>query len=286
MSTLPPSSRMASNSSTGSCPQFPAPKSRKSLPIPSDSSRAPSPSQVSFQTRTPSSPRQTPGRPLLSNSMTNAGTSRTVTGSRVPSSPDKSLRRTISIAAFPQPPKAGSRPSTASSISGIQGVHSSGSVKVRKSSRLSTGTTSSYRSSKTASLLCCAGDAKSILTMEARDTEASPSQSRSSSAQGSYSTSATTFEDAEEGPGAPKSMSKLKETKGNVIVSVRVRPDANGGEITKAAEWMVDGRQGVISYNGREGGDYSYGKNIRAVLFELYKEILSLTSPFFLLLVR
>ncbi|OOF93746.1 hypothetical protein ASPCADRAFT_398139 [Aspergillus carbonarius ITEM 5010] len=53
-------------------------------------------------------------------------------------------------------------------------------------------------------------------------------------------------------------MSKLKETKGNVIVSVRVRPDANGGEITKAAEWMVDGRQGVISYNGREGGDYSY----------------------------
>ncbi|PWY77152.1 kinesin family protein [Aspergillus sclerotioniger CBS 115572] len=103
-----------------------------------------------------------------------------------------------------------------------------------------------------------AGDAKSVLTMEARDTEASPSQSRSSSAQGSYSTSATTFEDADEGQGVPKSTSKLKETKGNVIVSVRVRPDANGGEITKTTEWMVDGRQGVISYNGRESGDYSY----------------------------
>ncbi|RAL06286.1 putative kinesin family protein (KipA) [Aspergillus ibericus CBS 121593] len=88
--------------------------------------------------------------------------------------------------------------------------------------------------------------------------EASPSQSRSSSAQGSYSTSATTFEDADEGPGAQKSTAKLKETKGNVIVSVRVRPDANGGEITKTAEWMVDGRQGIISYNGKEGGDYSY----------------------------
>ncbi|RDH24133.1 kinesin family protein [Aspergillus niger ATCC 13496] len=90
----------------------------------------------------------------------------------------------------------------------------------------------------------------------ARDAEASPSQSRSSSAQGSYSTSATTFEDPDEG--APKSNSRLKETKGNVIVSVRVRPDVNGAEVAKTSEWSVDGRQGLISYNGKEGGDYSF----------------------------
>ncbi|OJZ80807.1 hypothetical protein ASPFODRAFT_38198 [Aspergillus luchuensis CBS 106.47] len=256
MSTLPPSSRTASNSSAGPCPQFPAPRSRKSLPVASDTSRAPSPSQTSLKTRTPSSPRSSLGRNLLSNSMTNTSTSRTVAGSRVPSSPDKSLRRTISIAAFPQPPRSGSRPSTASSLSGIQGVHPSGSVKARKSSRLSTGTTSSYRSSKTASLLSGAGDAKSISTTEARDAEGSPSQSRSSSAQGSYSTSATTFEDADEG--VPKSNSRPKETKGNVIVSVRVRPDVNGAETAKTPEWSVDGRHGLISYNGKEGGDYSF----------------------------
>ncbi|GKZ38564.1 hypothetical protein AbraIFM66950_010847 [Aspergillus brasiliensis] len=215
--------------------------------------------------RAPSSPRSTLGRPLLSSSMANTSTSRTVAGSRVPSSPDKSLRRTISIAAFPQPPRSGSRPSTASSLSGIQGVHPSGSVKARKSSRLSTGTTSSYRSSKTASLLSGAGDAKSIPATEVRDAEASPPQSRSSSAQGSYSTSATTFEDADEG--VPKSNSRLKETKGNVIVSVRVRPDVNGAETAKTAEWSVDGRQGLISYNGKEGGDYSFGKDILRILW-------------------
>ncbi|PYH97006.1 kinesin-domain-containing protein [Aspergillus ellipticus CBS 707.79] len=246
------SPRTATNASAGPGPQYPAPKSRKSLPISSEAARISSPSQMSFKTRTPSSPRPSLGKTLSSSSMSNVGTS---TGPRVPNSPDRSLRRTISIAAFPQPPKAGSRPSTASST---VGVNYSGSVKVKRGSRLSTGTISSYRSSKAASLLSGTGDMRLAVSTEARDMDASPPQSRSSSAQGSYSTSATTFEDADEGSSASKPNSKLKETKGNVIVSVRVRPDASGAEITKNIEWTVDGRQGLISYTGKEGGDYLY----------------------------
>lgn len=47
--------------------------------------------------------------------------------------------------------------------------------------------------------------------------------------------------------------------KGNVLVSVRVRPDAGGNE-GAPAEWMVDARKSLIGYNGKEGGDYYYGK--------------------------
>lgn len=142
----------------------------------------------------------------------------------------------------------------------MQGVNSSGSVKTRKGSRLSSGTTSSYRSSKTPSLLNGNGDGKSILS-ESRDLEASPSQSRSSSAQGSYSTSATTYEETDDTTGTAKANAKSKESKGNVIVSVRVRPDASGSETLRTnGEWALDGRKGVIAYRGKESGDYSYGK--------------------------
>ena len=52
-----------------------------------------------------------------------------------------------------------------------------------------------------------------------------------------------------------------KDSKGNVLVSVRVRPDAPGNESTKSdLEWMVDGRRSLISYRGREGGEYTYGQ--------------------------
>ena len=99
----------------------------------------------------------------------------------------------------------------------------------------------------------------------------SPPHSRSSSAQGSYSTSATTFEDtdekrAREGESSHESNERghtdpgvnEKEGKGNVIVSVRVRPDA-GGDKTSGKDWMVDSRQSLIAFGGREGGDYYYG---------------------------
>jgi len=99
----------------------------------------------------------------------------------------------------------------------------------------------------------------------------SPAASRSSSAQDSCSTSATTFEDVDDGrrgreePNHDSSdgmhSMKTKETKGNVIVSVRVRPDAGGNSDKKSeGEWMVDGRRSLVAYRGREGGDYYYGE--------------------------
>ena len=56
-----------------------------------------------------------------------------------------------------------------------------------------------------------------------------------------------------------------KEGKGNVLVSVRVRPDA-GGDRTSGKDWLVDSRQSLVAYRGREGGDYYYGMlEIRAI---------------------
>ena len=49
------------------------------------------------------------------------------------------------------------------------------------------------------------------------------------------------------------------EGKGNVIVSVRVRPDANTDQQSPEGEWMVDGRKSLIAYRGKEGGDHYYG---------------------------
>lgn len=52
------------------------------------------------------------------------------------------------------------------------------------------------------------------------------------------------------------------EGKGNVIVSVRVRPDAgNHGDHNRSdGEWLVDGRRSLIAYRGKDAGDHYYGK--------------------------
>lgn len=56
---------------------------------------------------------------------------------------------------------------------------------------------------------------------------------------------------------------EANEVKGNVVVSVRVRPDASGSGDRKAeGEWMVDGRRSLVAYKGREGGDYYYGESV------------------------
>lgn len=93
---------------------------------------------------------------------------------------------------------------------------------------------------------------------------ASPPQSRSSSAQDSYSTSATTYDDPAEGSSQKPDASNDKRAskhdgKGNVVVSVRVRPDANGNNGSPEGEWMVDGRKSLISFRGKDGGDHYYG---------------------------
>lgn len=77
----------------------------------------------------------------------------------------------------------------------------------------------------------------------------------------------TTFEDvgdddaaANTGPNAMASDSApLKDGKGNVIVSVRVRPDVASKDNKPEAEWEVSGKKALIAYRGREGGDYYYG---------------------------
>ena len=57
-----------------------------------------------------------------------------------------------------------------------------------------------------------------------------------------------------------KKRSKTSERKGNVVVSVRVRPDATRTDEAKAdGEWMVDGRRSLVAFKGKEGGDYFYG---------------------------
>lgn len=63
--------------------------------------------------------------------------------------------------------------------------------------------------------------------------------------------------------GRPTSTGPGKD-KGNVVISVRVRPEGNHNEdsaatAAAAGEWMVDGRQSLVAYKGREGGDYFYG---------------------------
>jgi centromeric protein E len=55
-----------------------------------------------------------------------------------------------------------------------------------------------------------------------------------------------------------KRESGAKSSAGNVLVSVRVRPDASNDDTAQEGEWMVDGRRSLISYRGREGGDYLY----------------------------
>lgn len=56
-----------------------------------------------------------------------------------------------------------------------------------------------------------------------------------------------------------KRASKGLDGKGNVLVSIRVRPDAGGSNGQTEGEWMVDGRKSLVAYRGREGGDYFYG---------------------------
>ena len=132
-----------------------------------------------------------------------------------------------------------------------------------------------YSTTSTPSLLNGSGEGKAVLSEQgmkaANDmmSPRSPPHSRSSSAQESYSTSATTFEDTEEKRGRDEvhveergnrreSGRTEKEGKGNVLVSVRVRPDA-GGDRTSGKDWLVDSRQSLVAYRGREGGDYYYG---------------------------
>ena len=210
------------------------------------------------------------------------------------SSTEKEIRRSVSIANFPQPPKVrrtglDSKYSTAthSLISEATAQSRDGSatrvsslrIKRLKTKASADGLGHLYSGGPTSTLFKGSGDGKAIPGVSkirmSNDLASlrSPPHSRSSSAQGSYSTSATTFEDTDEKRGKEEQMSrkdgskrrwsdrKEHEGKGNVTVSVRVRPDASA-EKSSGKDWMVDSRQSLVAYKGREGGDYYYGKRV------------------------
>ncbi|KAF2157072.1 kinesin-domain-containing protein [Myriangium duriaei CBS 260.36] len=106
-------------------------------------------------------------------------------------------------------------------------------------------------------------------------------ESRPSSAHGSATTDRTQFEDIDScavsaltiKPRAKmaaadttslrslrsvKSSSNLKDGRGNVVVSVRVRPNLNANEVGTVDDWSIDSKRSSISYKGGEGGDFRY----------------------------
>lgn len=167
----------------------------------------------------------------------------------------KTLRKSISINSFPQPPRGDNR---------IPSVPPSPLGNGRKTK---TQSSASLHAGGTPSLLNGSGDGKSVGRGSTRFSDglisvSSLPQSRSSSAQDSYSTSATTYDEndgsVQKSSSDAKRLSKT-DSKGNVLVSVRVRPDAGGQDHRPDGEWMVDGRKSLIAYGGKEGGDYYYG---------------------------
>lgn len=266
--SLPVLARPAADPPTGALPPIPQPKAaRKSLPY-----------ATPTRLKTPSRPSALPTPQSQSTSDLPRASSSIGRASGIPP-PTKSVRKVTSIGSFPVPPTPTSRPDSGESLLDKK-RGSDGSVvglsKSKKLPRASIVSTASFRASQTPSLFNSAGDANTIPITRNRISDAqssvhSPPQSRSSSAQGSYSTSATTIEeDGDEGRGrtketddttsANKRDSKAgKESKGNVLVSVRVRPDVGQQDsASNEGEWMVDGRRSLVAYRGKEGGDYHY----------------------------
>ncbi|KAK4202213.1 kinesin motor domain-containing protein [Triangularia verruculosa] len=251
MTTLPRPSRPSNAPPSVALPALPVGKTRKSmgnLAVPPTRSSPTSPKAL----RTPSTTLLPPATPAPSGALP---TPRTASGYAT----GKTLRKTVSISAFPHPPRGDAR------ISSLPPSPLSGGL----SRKVKTPTTPTYQfSNGSSSFLAGAGDGKSVSrTGGTRNSDglisvSSPPQSRSSSAQDSYSTSATQYEDATDAASrsdasAGKRASKF-DGKGNVVVSVRVRPDASGNDQTADGEWMVEGRKSLISYRGKEGGDYLY----------------------------
>ncbi|KAK0748076.1 kinesin motor domain-containing protein [Apiosordaria backusii] len=252
MTTLPRPSRPSNAPPSVALPALPVGKTRKStggLAVPPNRVMPTSPKAL----RTPSTTLLPPATPAPSGALP---TPRSASGYNATG---KTLRKTVSISAFPHPPRGDGR------ISSLPPSPLSGGL----SRKVKTPTTPIYQfSNGSSSFLAGAGDAKSVSrTGGTRNSDglisvASPPQSRSSSAQDSYSTSATQYEDATDAASrsdasAGKRASKF-DGKGNVVVSVRVRPDAAGNDQQADGEWMVEGRKSLISYRGKEGGDYLY----------------------------
>ncbi|KAK3488837.1 kinesin-domain-containing protein [Neurospora hispaniola] len=257
-STVPKPARLSSGPPNSAVPALSMGKTRKSIGGLS----------VSTNTAMPSTPKSGVLRTPSSASNFRNSTASPATGGGLPqpravssiNASSKTLRKSVSINSFPQPPRGEGR---------LTSLPPSPLSAVASSRKSKTPTTPTYQfSGSTGSLVNGSGDGRTAARSRNSDgliSIASPPQSRSSSAQDSYSTSATQYEDMEATQSRPDTSAGSKskresktETKGNVVVSVRVRPDASGNEHTTDGEWMVDGRRSLISYNGKEGGDYYY----------------------------
>ncbi|KAM3086538.1 Kinesin-like protein kip2 [Clarireedia jacksonii] len=290
---LPRLSRPSYGPPTSALPALPNPKTRKSTggiqtPI---AERLEAPSLPKSGLRTPSSSSlRSPSSPGPSSTLPKLQPSPGINAA------GRSIRKTISINAFPQPPRgnirtasmppsplsAGAAPGSALTTGGSSRRESTDTSptnvsgpRIKKRSKAPTSPNpQSATGSLTPSFLNGSGDSRSISSAPGgRGSDVllslpSPPQSRSSSAQDSHSTSATTTEEngdmyrGREGPEGTndRRSSGLVEGKGNVIVSVRVRPDAgNQGDHNRSdGEWLVDGRRSLVSYRGKEAGDYYY----------------------------
>ncbi|KAL8659019.1 MAG: hypothetical protein Q9226_000645 [Calogaya cf. arnoldii] len=300
-------------SATAQSVPIPQPPAIPTLSVPKPSTTPHRPSETSRIPSAPQSPlgriaQRTPSRPIKVGNP-GAGASHkstptvptlhsTFTVNQAPGLPGTDLRRSVSIAAFPQPPQppkvrsriaTSPRPSPSatwptlenslrdSEDPGVRGILGGSGLKVRKlkTKNSSTALSTMYAASHSPTMLNGAGDGKSIANPDGNrisdglNSLHSPAHSTSSSAQGSYSTSATTFEDADDSARKGRAVTETvnhasesisaKESKGNVIVSVRVRPDAAGNvDARSEGEWLVDGRRSLISHRGRERGDYYY----------------------------
>ncbi|EMD91157.1 hypothetical protein COCC4DRAFT_136316 [Bipolaris maydis ATCC 48331] len=266
--SLPRPSRPSIAPPTGPLPSLPVAKSRNSNVGPTTARSSLLPGATNNRTVSSSA---LPHRSLSSSKLQAANGLTHDEGGAAASLPaGKSLRKTVSIGSFPQPPRHSGRSnpssplSTSSTPGGDVGVGpktvSKSSLPPRESSlkkpRASNigGRGLLPKSPLSPSLLN--GSADSVAVETGHLSLPSPPHSRNSSPQGSYATSATTAEDGEDG--ANKDGKPSKDGKGNVIVSVRVRPDIGAKDGKHDMDWEVNNKRALIAYRGKEGGDYYY----------------------------
>ncbi|KAL2757545.1 hypothetical protein ACRALDRAFT_2098731 [Sodiomyces alcalophilus JCM 7366] len=258
--TIPRPSRPSNGPPTIALPALPVSKTRKSTGTISPSTNKSAPHTPRSGLRAPSTTFGPPLSPAPTSALPQPRAVSTI------GTPARTLRKTVSINSFPQPPRNETR---INSLPPSPLGPDSPRNPPRKTKAFAP-PSYMHLNNSTPSLLNNSAEGKSISSANVRMSDglfsvSSPPQSRSSSAQDSYSTSATTYDDLADGAAsrsagdASEKRSSRADGKGNVLVSVRVRPDAGGNENNKAeGEWMVDGRRSLISYRGREGGDYHY----------------------------
>lgn len=218
----------ASPQPSGPLPSIPLPKTRQSSVPSSGASAAGSSLPQPQSARTASSPNISSIPTTSSPSIPNPAVT-----SIAFQTPAKSLRKTISYNSFPRPPQGSRTPTTVS-------PPSSESTTPRASRQglgigLPNGANRSVSVNAATSKF---GTAPSVVPESIPDDGQSSITSR--------------------GRQRPSSSHKDRD---KVVISVRVRPEkeASDGSIS-GGEWMVDGRKNLISYKGKEGGEYVMGK--------------------------